>query len=142
MRRTLVLLAAFALFIAACGGGGGASPAAATAKTASGTLGTILVDNAGRTLYGFTPDVGQAAPTCVDACAATWPPLIVTTATAGTGLDASKMTTITRTDGAKQAKYGDYPLYYFATDTAAGQTNGQGVAGKWFVIGADGQLIQ
>ena len=28
------------------------------------------------------------------------------------------------------------PLYYFAGDKAAGDTNGQGVAGKWYVVGA------
>ena len=37
--------------------------------------------------------------------------------------------------------YGDWPLYYFAADAAAGDTTGQGVGEKWFVVGADGALI-
>jgi len=101
------------------------------------------VGSNGKTLYGFTPDVGAAAPTCVDGCAATWPPLTVTgAATAGSGVDQSKLTTIQRADGTTQVKYGDYPLYYYAPDTAAGQTTGQGVGGKWYVVGANGTLIQ
>ncbi len=147
MRRTLALLAVFALVLAACGGGGaGATPTAggaATVQLASSSLGQILVGGNGKTLYGFTPDVGAAAPTCVDGCAATWPPLTVTgSATAGTGVDQAKLTTVQRADGSTQVKYGDYPLYYYAPDTAAGQTAGQGVGGKWYVVGANGQLIQ
>jgi predicted lipoprotein with Yx(FWY)xxD motif len=42
---------------------------------------------------------------------------------------------ITRTDGTKQVTYGGHPLYYFAGDTAPGQTKGQGVGGTWFLIG-------
>lgn len=144
MRRTLVISAAFALVLAACGGGTGASPAgAATVQLASNVLGPILVGSNSKTLYAFTPDVGQAAPTCVDGCAATWPPLTVTgSATAGAGVDQAKLKTIQRADGTTQVQYGDYPLYYYAPDTAAGQTTGQGLAGKWYVVAASGQIIQ
>jgi predicted lipoprotein with Yx(FWY)xxD motif len=41
-----------------------------------------------------------------------------------------------------QVKVGDWPLYRFANDAAAGDTNGQGVGGVWFVVGPDGELIQ
>ncbi len=140
MRRTLVLLAAFALVLAACGGGTGAT---ATVQLASNALGQILVGSNGKTLYAFTPDVGAAAPTCVDGCAATWPPLTVTgSATAGAGVDQAKLKTIQRADGTTQVQYGDYPLYYYAPDTAAGQATGQGIGGKWYVVAASGQIIQ
>jgi len=70
------------------------------------------------------------------------PPLTVTgSATAGTGIDQAKLTTATRADGRKQAKYGDYPLYYYTPDTA-GQTNGQGVGRRWYVVTPAGTLIQ
>jgi len=143
MRRTLVLLAALVLVVAACGSGAGPTPAGGTGSVqlASSSLGQILVGSNGKTLYGFIPDVGAAAPTCVDGCTATWPPLIGA-ATAGSGIDQAKLTTIQRADGTTQLKYGDYPLYYYAPDTAAGQTTGQGVGGKWYVVGAGGQLIQ
>ena len=49
------------------------------------------------------------------------------TAAAGKGLDASLLTAVDRTNGTKQPKYGDWPLYYFAADKAAGDTNGQDI---------------
>lgn len=143
MRRTFIFLAAFAFALAACGGGGGASPANSTVRLGSSSLGQILVDSAGRTLYGFTPDQAAGTPTCYEGCATAWPPLTVSgTFTLGSGLDQSKFKTATRTDGGLQLQFGEFPLYRYATDTGAGQTNGQGVGGKWFVIGANGTLIQ
>ena len=96
------------------------------------------------TLYMFTPDDGQAAPTCATGCLDKWPALISDSPTAGAGLDASKLRTVARADGlGKQVKYGDYFLYHFANDKAAGDINGQGVGtGKWYVVGADGEPDQ
>jgi len=125
-----------------------ASPAAGgvSIALADSALGKVIVDGAGKTLYMFTPDEDAGdKPTCYDQCASNWPALKADDAasvTAGAGLDASKITVVDRTDGGKQVKYGEYPLYYFAKDTAAGQTNGQGVGGKWYVIGADGEPIK
>ena len=115
----------------------------ATIALATNALGEIIVDADGKTLYAFTPDTAGES-TCYDDCAAQWPPLVVTDAaaiSAGTGLDAAKLTTVDRTDGTKQLKYGDWPLYYFAGDTAAGDTNGQGLGTKWYVVDAAGELI-
>lgn len=109
--------------------------------TAESSLGQILVDGEGKTLYMFTPDEG-GTPTCYDDCATAWPPLTTDgTPTAGPGVTAT-LTTVDRTDGTKQVKAGEYPLYYFASDTAAGDTTGQGVGGKWFVVGPDGEPIE
>ena len=161
--KVLAALFAAAAIVAACssGGGGAASasaPAASEAPSASASeapaasesasaaagaeikladssLGQIIVDGAGKTLYMFTPDEG-GTPTCYDDCATAWPPLVAADAasvTAGTGLDASKITVVDRTDGTKQVKYGEYPLYYFANDAAAGDVNGQGLNDVWFV---------
>jgi len=119
------------------------APADATIALATHALGEIIVDAEGKTLYAFTPD-SAGESTCYDDCATAWPPLIATDAaaiSAGTGLDATKLTTVDRTDGTKQVKYGDWPLYYFADDTAAGDTNGQGLATKWYVVDAAGELI-
>ena len=161
--RFLVLGVGLIAVLAACSStGGSSSPAAsvapsaaapsveASAPAAGGTtvaladsaLGKILVDGEGKTLYMFTPDAG-GTPTCYDQCATNWPALTADGApTAGTGLDASKLTTVDRTDGGKQVKYGEFPLYHFAADKAAGDTNGQGVGDKWYVIGADGAPIK
>ena len=45
---------------------------------------------------------------------------------------------ITATDGSLQVTYDGRPLYYFAGDQAAGDTNGQDVGGVWFVASTDG----
>jgi predicted lipoprotein with Yx(FWY)xxD motif len=111
----------------------------------TGTLGKIITDGTGKTLYMFTPDDGQAAPTCNDQCAASWPALTASSASdvsVGDGLDQSKVKLETRKDGTQQVVYGDYPLYYFAKDSAAGQTNGQGLGSKWYVVGGDGEPIK
>ena len=125
-----------------------AASAAASASTGATialkttSLGTIIVDAQGRTLYKFDNDTAGTS-TCYDQCAANWPALVATgTPTAGTGLDASKLTTVDRTDGTKQVKYGEFPLYYFAADKAAGDTNGQGKGKIWWVVGADGKPIE
>jgi predicted lipoprotein with Yx(FWY)xxD motif len=114
---------------------------AATIALADNALGPIIVDAEGKTLYLFTKDT-EGVSTCYDDCATNWPPLLATDAvSAGAGLDAAMLTTVDRTDGTKQVKYGDWPLYYFAADAAAGDTTGQGVGGIWFVVGADGAAI-
>src|ERR1700730_2358590 len=108
-----------ALAVAACGGGGGAT--AATPKTSTGasasvgvannSLGSILVDSTGRTVYLFKADSGTSSA-CSGACATAWPPLLATgTPTAGTGPTASKLGTITRSDGKQQVTYNGHPLY-------------------------------
>jgi predicted lipoprotein with Yx(FWY)xxD motif len=123
-----------------------ASPAAGSVSLAlaDSTFGKIIVDGEGKTLYMFTPDEG-GTPTCYDQCAGNWPALTADDAsavTAGAGLDQAKVTVVDRTDGGKQVKYGEYPLYYFANDAAAGDVNGQGLNDKWYVVGADGEPVK
>ena len=138
-----------ALAIAACGGGGAAT--AATPKTSSGasatvgvansSLGSILVDSTGRTVYLFKADVG-AKSACTGACATAWPPLLATgKPTPGTGLTASKLGTITRSGGNHQLTYNGHPLYLFIKDKKPGQTTGQGVTAfgaAWFALTPSG----
>jgi predicted lipoprotein with Yx(FWY)xxD motif len=115
-----------------------------TVDVADSDLGEILVDGEGVTLYAFTNDQnGESA--CYDQCEQNWPPLTVEDEDeieVGEGLDDSDFTTVERTDGNMQVKIGDWPLYYFANDEGPGDTNGQGVGGVWFVVGADGELIR
>lgn len=153
--RLGVAVAAPALLLAACSGsgysgsGGASSGPSATAgsttvETRSGALGTYLTDGSGRTLYLFVADhSGQSA--CSGACASAWPPLTSNGAPAASGAaKAGMLTTISRSDGSKQVSYGGHPLYYFAGDTAAGQTSGQGINGfgaKWWVVSPAGSSI-
>jgi predicted lipoprotein with Yx(FWY)xxD motif len=153
---TAALLAALTLAVAACGGGGEPSGTAATAPPAttaaqqegattvtvasSSRLGGILVDAEGRTLYAFTKDKGDQSA-CGGQCAANWPAL-TGTATAGTGVQASLLSTAQQANGDTQVTYAGRPLYYFAGDAKPGDTNGQGVGDVWFALTADGQLAK
>ncbi len=98
------------------------------------TLGSFLVDSNGMTLYIFANDkAGQS--NCNGTCANNWPPLLTNGApTAGTGVTASMLGTITRADGTTQVTYNGMPLYYFAADKAPGDTNGEGKGGVWYVM--------
>jgi predicted lipoprotein with Yx(FWY)xxD motif len=152
-----ILVATTATLAAACGGDddgyGGSSPTAGntaaptsaalatttTAKllgVADTTKGKVLTDATGLTLYTFKPDVSAAGKSaCTDSCATTWPPLTTTSATMSDKPEGAMGTfaTITRDDGAKQVSYDSSPLYRFSGDKKAGDTNGDGVGGVWFV---------
>lgn len=108
--------------------------------TASSKFGEILVDGDGFTLYGFTNDT-DGAPTCTDACADTWPLLFVESEELPEGLDQSVYSVIEHPSGQFQLKAGDWPLYRYAPDDEAGDTNGQGVGDVWFVVDPAGQLV-
>lgn len=119
----------------------GAAAGGSIAVATNASLGSIIVDDRGFTLYVFDKDTGTQS-TCVDSCAKLWPPAAAAgTPTAGAGVDATKLSTITRTDGTTQLVYNGHPLYRYAADTAAGETNGQGVGSVWYVVGADGNKV-
>jgi predicted lipoprotein with Yx(FWY)xxD motif len=159
----MTLLALAAIGLAACGSGGkdatpaASSPAMTTAPApttppttapsrpavtvADTTLGKLLVDANGRTLYAYTRDV-DGTSTCTGPCAMAWPPATVTgDAVLGTGTTAT-LSIIDAPGGGTMLKAGKWPLYRFAGDTAPGDTNGQGSGGVWFAVGADGKLIK
>ena len=119
-------------------------PSSATVDLATSTLGTILVNSQGRTLYLFHADMGTKSA-CTGACAAAWPPLVSTgKPTAGNGVKQSLLRTSKRADGSEQVTYDGHPLYLFTGDTASGQTNGQGstaFGAPWYVLSPAGTQI-
>ena len=130
-------------------GGGGSSPTSgqsgpATVSTASTTLGSILVDGKGRTLYLFQKDQPNQSA-CSGACVSAWPVDPSSgTPKAGSGVKASLLSTIKRTDGSTQVTYNNHPLYYYSGDTQAGQLNGQGLnafGALWYVVGPNGARV-
>jgi predicted lipoprotein with Yx(FWY)xxD motif len=108
--------------------------------TADTDAGEVLVDEAGLSLYGFTEDA-DGEPTCTDACADAWPPLLVDSADLPEGLDAEVFSVAERPDGTFQLVAGSSPLYRFAGDATAGDINGQGSGDVWFLAAPDGSLI-
>jgi predicted lipoprotein with Yx(FWY)xxD motif len=93
----------------------------------NGAQTSVLTGPDGHTLYYFTPDTAGGKPTCTGSCASIWPAL---TATSPTG-SATATGTLTVVSG--QVVYNGHPLYEFTGDSAAGQANGEGTGGKWYV---------
>jgi predicted lipoprotein with Yx(FWY)xxD motif len=159
----LVTLATVGLLAAGCGssssgsgsggggpyGGGGSTPTTtpsgvATVSATQTSLGTILVDGDGRTLYLFEKDKPDQSA-CAGACAAAWP-VDQTSGTpkAGSGVTASMLGTIKRSDNTTQVTYNHHPLYYYQGDSGAGQQNGQDVdafGAKWYVVNPGGAAV-
>jgi predicted lipoprotein with Yx(FWY)xxD motif len=106
-----------------------------------GTLGTVLTDQEGRTLYRFDKDTSKpAVSNCYGDCAAKWPPLLVEgKQITFTGVDEKMIGTVTRKDGTKQVTVNGWPLYKYAKDTNAGDFNGQAQGGTWFASTPEGK---
>jgi predicted lipoprotein with Yx(FWY)xxD motif len=120
---------------------GAAATAGGIMTTAAPGLGTIVVDSTGRTLYRYDKDSNNPPTSnCSGGCLAAWPPVPATTTV--TGISSSLIGSITGTDGSKQLTVAGWPVYYFAQDTAAGQFNGQGVGGTWWVVSPTGTEIK
>lgn len=109
-------------------------------RSSNTTLGNILVDEEGKSLYFFSKDTKEVS-NCNDGCLNNWPVFYEANINIGSGLEASDFSTITRADGTKQTTYKNWPLYYFANDAAAGDTNGEAVGGVWFIAKPDYSIM-
>jgi predicted lipoprotein with Yx(FWY)xxD motif len=138
---TLAALAFVLLHPSASDAGQAKGPIVSTATT---SLGKILVDSRGRTLYLFGKDKnGKSA--CSGMCATFWPPLIASgKRVAAAGVKASLLGTTRRADGRMQVTYNHHPLYTFVKDTSKGQTNGEGViafGAQWGAVSPVGARV-
>ena len=104
------------------------------------TFGNILTDSEGMSLYFFSRDV-KGDSRCLDGCLAAWPIFYAADLTLDDGLEASDFGEITREDGEKQTTFKGWPLYYFANDNAAGDTNGDQVGNNWYIAKPDYSLM-
>jgi len=111
------------------------------AVTQSDGLGSFLVDENGMSLYAFKKDT-PGISNCYNSCANNWPPLLTDDVpVAGEGVDAGLLGTTERNDGTTQVTYNGWPLYYFKSDSKAGDLNGQGINNVWYVLSSQGDLI-
>jgi predicted lipoprotein with Yx(FWY)xxD motif len=140
----LAMFAALAVVLFHPAAGNAAAEKGPVVSTASSSLGRILVDSRGHTLYLFGKDKnGKSA--CAGQCAANWPPLISSAKPrAGAGARASLLGTTKRADGRMQVTYNHHPVYTFVKDTKKGQTSGEGLnffGGLWYAVSPAGAKV-
>jgi predicted lipoprotein with Yx(FWY)xxD motif len=143
---------AASLLIAACGSSSSSNTASSAAttqpavqtstsssspvvKVASSSLGTILVDSQGMTLYHLSGEQNGKFICTSTACLGVWHPLIAPSSGAPSGKVGS-LGTVKRPEGTVQVTYKGTPLYTFTGDQQSGETKGQGIkdVGTWSVI--------
>ncbi|HTA97257.1 MAG TPA: hypothetical protein VK730_06390 [Solirubrobacteraceae bacterium] len=152
LKLSLPAIAA-SLLIAACGSSSsssttssaaGTQPAAQTSsgsssavlvKSASNSLGTILVDSQGMTLYHLSGEQNGKFICTSSACVGVWHPLIAPASSTPSG-EVGSLGTVKRPDGTMQVTYKGTPLYTFTGDQQSGETKGQGIkdVGTWSVV--------
>ena len=140
----LAALAAFAFLLLHPAASNAAHARGPIVSTASTSLGPVLVDSRGHTLYLFGKDKnGNSA--CTGMCATFWPPLIAAgKPLAGAGARASLLGTTKRADGRRQVTYNHHPLYTFVKDKRKGQTAGEGLnafGAKWYAVSPAGARV-
>ena len=120
---------------------GASASATGSVEVADSELGKILTDADGNVIYFFANDE-EGQSTCEGECLTNWPPVQASaTPAAGDGVTA-ELGTFDRSDGTSQLTVNGYPAYYFAGDSAPGDTNGQGVGDVWWVFGPNGEPIK
>ena len=102
------------------------------------SLGNILVDSNGMTLYLFLKDNGTTTA-CTGGCAQNWPALTSDSPSAGSGAEASLLGTAGDTN---QVTYNGHLLYTFAKDMNPGDVNGQGVLDAWYAVSPSGDPVK
>jgi predicted lipoprotein with Yx(FWY)xxD motif len=154
---TVRLLGATAtlMLAAACGGtttspvgNKSVTPSAGTSGVvgvATTSLGPVLVDSKGFTVYMLTADT-KGHSTCSAKCLQFWP---LVPAPAGAGIPpvqgvSAALAATKATSGASMVTAGGWPLYTFVKDTAPGQVAGEGVktfGGTWYAVSPSGTPV-
>lgn len=153
--KRLLLIAATLFFALALAQGEMGGPVTVTVME-SEEYGPYLTDADGRSLYLFVNEememgeeamsegVRENAVPCTGGCLQAWPPLTASEVTAGEGVNADLLYTA-EVDGTTMVVYNGWPLYYFASDTEPGQTNGQGrgsAPNVWYLVTPEGMPLE
>lgn len=110
-------------------------------KVAETSLGSIVVDAAGMTVYYYDADTaGSGVSTCSGGCLDAWPAVHGDAGATVEGITA-EVGSITGTDGQPQLTLNGLPLYYYRDDAAPGDVTGQALGDVWWVVAPDGSKI-
>ena len=131
------------------GSSGGDSSATALAGTVTTllrakktkTMGWILVNQNGKTLYRFDQDEDDPpTSTCKGACNVKWPlALAGSKAPRLQGVPAGLLGTVRLSNGRKALTLKGWTLYEFSGDKVEGDWNGHGLQGVWWAIQPNGK---
>jgi len=158
---TVRLLGASAtlMLAAACGSSttpaSTATPGAAASTTTSAaggvlgvattSLGPVLVDSKGLTVYLLTADT-PGHSSCAGQCLQFWPPVPAPTGAVPSVQGVTAALAATKaTSGTSMLTAGAWPLYTFAKDKAPGDVNGQGkksFGGTWYAVSPSGMAVK
>ncbi len=104
----------------------GSAAIAAPVKSGQSSLGAVLTDEKGMTLYTFDKDT-PGMSNCIDGCAQAWPPLMAASGAMAEG----DYTVIKRADGSMQWAHKGKPLYTWGKDAKPGDVTGEGFKDIW-----------
>jgi predicted lipoprotein with Yx(FWY)xxD motif len=139
-----VAVAAALLLVAPAGA---AARGPATVKVSNSSLGKILVNGSGRTLYTFTKDA-RSKDRCVkiQGCTSIWPPLTTKgKPIARAGAKGSLLGTIKLPNGSRQVTYAGHPLYTYSADVMPHETDYVGspqFGGTWYAVSSTGAKVK
>jgi predicted lipoprotein with Yx(FWY)xxD motif len=116
-------------------------PVLSSAK--STTIGSVVVDARGHTLYRFDKDSARPPRSfCVGPCVRKWPPLLAGDELSTDGIDQGLIGKVKRPEGRWQLTLAGWPLYRYAGDRHAGEVKGQNAGGVWFAVAPDGKKVE
>jgi predicted lipoprotein with Yx(FWY)xxD motif len=120
------------------------SSSAATVALRHTSLGNILVNSSGRTLYEFTRDrTNKNTCALVSGCSEAWPPLKTSgRPTGGPGIKASLLSSISLSGGGKQVTYAGHPLYIYSGPGKTSYVGARSFGGTWYAINASGGTVK
>jgi predicted lipoprotein with Yx(FWY)xxD motif len=107
---------------------------------ADSAYGPMLYDATGQPIYLFTAERGTR-PSCYDACAADWPPVLTRGEPRARGDIRDSLLGVTRRDdGSRQVTYAGHPLYFYAHEGKYQVLCHDVVeyGGTWLVVRPDG----
>jgi predicted lipoprotein with Yx(FWY)xxD motif len=138
--------------LSACGSGSSSSTATQPSSSAKGaaatdglhvastSLGKVVVDGQGRTVYMLSADSKNHA-TCDASCQHYWPP---TPAGKASGVAAAVGSTALPGGGSTQT-VGGWPVYTYSGDQNPGDVNGEGInefGGIWYAVSTNGTPVK
>jgi predicted lipoprotein with Yx(FWY)xxD motif len=113
-------------------------------RAETATLGRILFDENGYTLYRFSKDKGTTS-SCYGACAEKWPPLATEGQLKARKVKFKELGVTKRKDGSLQVTYFGHPLYGFVGDEQTGEASGNGAhafGGEWRAMHPSGKDVE